>query len=56
MVTLPPGQYVVHYRTDNSHHYESFSNEAPDDPEAWGITIHYVAEAEAAEEAAVEEQ
>ena len=44
VVTLPPGQYVVHYKTDNSHHYQDFNEERPEDPKAWGITIHYVAE------------
>ena len=50
VVTLPPGQYLVHYKTDDSHHYEAFHEDAPEDAQAWGITIHYVAEAEAATE------
>lgn len=49
VVVLSPGQYVVHYKTDDSHHYESFNDDDPDDPEAWGITIHYVAEEESAD-------
>ncbi len=48
VVTLPPGQYLVHYKTDDSHHYEAFHEDAPEDAQAWGITIHYVTEAEAA--------
>jgi len=48
VVILPPGQYVVHFKTDDSHHYQDFNEERPEDPEAWGITIHYVTEAEAA--------
>ena len=44
IVTLPAGQYVAHFITDASHHYGFFGEEAPDDAEAWGITIHYVAE------------
>ncbi len=44
VLTLPPGQYVAHFITDASHHYGFFGDEAPDDPEAWGVTIHYVAE------------
>ena len=44
VVTLQPGQYVIRFITDASHHYGFFGDEAPDDDDAWGITIHYVAE------------
>ena len=48
VVTLSPGRYVARFITDASHHYGFFGDEAPDDPEAWGITVHYVAEDETA--------
>ena len=38
-VTLPAGTYTVHFTTDDSHAYGDFSQGAPDDPEAWGITV-----------------
>ena len=38
-VTLPPGEYIVHYRTDFSHAYGDFEDEAPADPQGWGIRI-----------------
>ncbi len=38
-VTLPAGTYTVHFVTDDSHAYGDFSQGAPDDPEAWGITV-----------------
>ncbi|MFQ5571875.1 MAG: hypothetical protein ACE5G0_19525 [Rhodothermales bacterium] len=47
IVTLPPGGYVVNYKTDSSHHYGFFGDEGPDEPAAWGITIHFVADEEA---------
>lgn len=43
VVTLPAGRYVVRYVTDGTHHFGAFSDEAPQDAENWGITIHYVA-------------
>lgn len=39
LVTLGPGQYIVHYRTDFSHAYGDFGDEAPTDPQAWGVRI-----------------
>ena len=44
VVTLPAGRYVVHYVTDDSHHYESYSGDAPRNPEEWGLTIHFMAD------------
>lgn len=39
VVTLGPGDYVVHYRTDFSHAYGDFGDEAPADPQGWGVRI-----------------
>ena len=39
----PPGKYIVHYKTDSSHHYGSFDEKTPENPEDWGITIRHVA-------------
>lgn len=42
VITLPPGRYVAHFKTDFSHAYGNFDRNAPDDPEAWGITVERV--------------
>lgn len=39
VVTLQPGEYIVHYRTDFSHAYGDFGDEPPTDPEGWGVRI-----------------
>ena len=39
VITLPPGRYAAHFRTDFSHNYGDFGDRAPANPEAWGITI-----------------
>lgn len=39
VVELPRGAYVVHYRTDFSHHFGDFGDRTPANPSAWGITI-----------------
>ena len=36
-VMLGPGNYVLHFTTDESHHYGGFDGEAPQVPEQWGI-------------------
>jgi len=41
-VKLPPGTYIVHFQTDDSHAYEAFQAEPPDNPEGWGIVIRKV--------------
>ncbi|BBM70643.1 hypothetical protein [Rhodothermus marinus] len=38
-LTLPPGSYTAHFRTDFSHAYGQFEYPAPDEPEAWGLRI-----------------
>jgi hypothetical protein len=39
LVELPAGEYVVHYVTDDSHAFDQWNQEAPFEPERWGITI-----------------
>jgi hypothetical protein len=38
-ITLPAGNYVVHYVTDDSHAHDSWNAPPPYDPDAWGITV-----------------
>jgi hypothetical protein len=39
---LGPGEYVLRYESDGSHSYGEWNAEAPDDPEAWGVTVFRV--------------
>ncbi len=36
---LEPGEYVAHFKTDFSRAYGDFGEQAPRDPEAWGLQI-----------------
>jgi len=38
-LTLRPGTYEVKYKTDDSHAYDDWNSDPPDDEEAWGITV-----------------
>ena len=38
-ITLPAGEYILKYETDGSHSFGDWNADAPDDPEAWGITL-----------------
>jgi hypothetical protein len=38
-VRLPAGSYVLHYRSDGSHSYQDWNDDAPDDADSWGITV-----------------
>lgn len=38
-ITLPKGNYIVHYVTDGSHSFDEWNLMPPDDPQFWGITI-----------------
>lgn len=49
-LVLPPGEYVAHFQTDDSHAYGSFSDRPPDDPTAWGILIRRVRSVETIQE------
>ena len=39
-ITLQPGEYIVHYRSDGSHSFEDWNDDPPSDPFNWGITIY----------------
>jgi len=39
-ITLKPGEYIVHYRSDDSHSFEGWNDDPPADPFNWGITIY----------------
>jgi hypothetical protein len=41
-ITLPAGDYVLHYDTDDSHAFGSWNADPPDEPEMWGITLYRV--------------
>jgi len=38
-MTLPAGNYLVHFKTDDNHSYEEWNSNPPYDPFFWGITI-----------------
>ena len=39
VIRLPAGRYVLRYQTDGSHAYGDWNDDAPDDPESWGIAV-----------------
>lgn len=39
VIELPAGTYVVRFKTDFSHAYGDFGEDAPADPSAWGIVV-----------------
>ncbi|MEW5923701.1 MAG: hypothetical protein AB1746_06915 [Candidatus Zixiibacteriota bacterium] len=40
IITLPAGNYMVYYVTDDSHAYRRWNEAAPFDPTMWGITVY----------------
>lgn len=38
-ITLPPGNYTVHYSSDDTHSFEEWNTLPPDDPQFWGISL-----------------
>lgn len=38
-VTLPPGSYVAHYVSDDSHSFGDWNADRPRDPNHWGLTL-----------------
>jgi hypothetical protein len=38
-IRLPAGSYVLHYKSDGSHSHDDWNDDAPDDPDSWGITL-----------------
>jgi hypothetical protein len=41
-ITLPAGEYVLRFETDDSHAFGSWNANPPDDPEMYGITVYRV--------------
>ncbi|MEX2117710.1 MAG: hypothetical protein WEB37_12570 [Bacteroidota bacterium] len=37
---LEPGEYELHFKTDGSHSYNDWNDDAPDDRMHWGITVY----------------
>lgn len=42
ILTLPPGNYTVRYRSDGSHSYEDWNKSEPIHPNRWGIALFVV--------------
>ncbi len=40
MVTLPKGEYIAYYITDDSHSYGDWNDSPPFDPKSWGLAIY----------------
>lgn len=40
IISLPKGDYIVNYQTDDSHAYGDWNSDAPYDPDSWGITLY----------------
>ena len=41
-MVLPPGGYQLEYVTNDSHSYESWVGEKPENPEYWGVLIYRI--------------
>lgn len=39
VITLPAGAYVLCYNSDGSHSHSGWNDDAPDDPDSWGIAV-----------------
>jgi len=39
IIELPAGNYIVYYRTDDSHAYNEWNDAPPFNPEEWGISL-----------------
>jgi len=39
VLDLAPGSYTVYYKSDGSHSYEDWNDDAPLDPQHWGVTL-----------------
>ena len=40
VITLEPGTYRVHYRSDGSHSFSRWNSDEPRDAKNWGITVY----------------
>ena len=38
-MTLPPGRYVLHFQTDDSHSFMKWNAKPPHEPHMWGVTL-----------------
>ena len=39
-ILLAPGTYTLRYRSDDSHSFNDWNTDPPDDPSMWGITLY----------------
>ncbi|RMH66090.1 MAG: hypothetical protein D6677_01040 [Calditrichaeota bacterium] len=53
VITLPPGSYIVHYKTDDSHSYKEWNSTPPRNGKMWGITLYPMNKNQKAEKADV---
>lgn len=53
VIELDAGEYVLYYQSDDSHSYDGWNVEGPDNPEMWGISIYAVGDAHAIQAIAV---
>ena len=40
VIRLKAGDYIAHYRTDDSHAYKTWNSSPPRDRKNWGLTIY----------------
>ncbi len=39
-ILLDKGEYKLHYVSDDSHSFDNWNTDPPDDPTMWGITLY----------------
>ena len=39
VLNLEPGSYTVYYKSDGSHSFEDWNDDAPSNPRHWGVTV-----------------
>lgn len=39
VITLPAGTYTLRYNSDGTHAYGDWNDDAPDEPESWGVAV-----------------
>lgn len=42
ILRLSKGDYILHFKTDDSHAYGDWNDDAPDDPDMYGITLYTI--------------
>ncbi len=42
VIKLPPGEYVVRWRSDDSHSFGNWNMEPPEDRAHWGVTVYRI--------------